>query len=49
MEAYRLGRPRAPARLLADVASFLEPVRPGRADERRLQPKGAVYFAYRAA
>ena len=31
------------------ISKYIEPVREGRADERKLKPKSAVFFLYRVA
>ena len=35
--------------LIKRIEKHIQPIRPGRADERKLYPKGAVYFMYRVA
>ena len=35
--------------VFADMLSYINPVRPGRADKRRLRYKPAVWFVYRVA
>ena len=36
-------------RLLAEILSYINPVRPGRKDKRNMKPKSAVWFVYRVA
>ena len=32
-----------------DIIRYRQPERPGRSDERKIVPKGAIFFLYRAA
>ncbi len=36
-------------KLMQTISRYIEPVRPGRADERKLRPKGFAGFVYRVA
>lgn len=38
-----------PENIFTDMLSYINPVRPGRQDKRRMKPKSAVWFVYRVA
>ena len=44
---YFRGTGKAPPE--TQIVRYRQPVRPGRSDERKIIPKGAVFFLYRAA
>ena len=46
---YRLYHEEPPGDIYADMLSYINPVRPGRADKRNLRAKSAVWFVYRVA
>lgn len=46
---YRLYLPEPAGDVYADMLSYINPVRPGRKDKRRLRYKPAVWFLYRVA
>lgn len=46
---YRLYPEEPPGNIYADMLSYINPVRPGRADKRSLRSKSAVWFVYRVA
>lgn len=46
---FRIDNHAPPDELLEEMQSYIVPIRPGRADKRKMRPKTAVWFVYRVA
>lgn len=50
MKEFRFADNKPPPEVLvADIQSYIIPIRPGRKNNRKLKPKSAIYFMYRVA